>query len=69
MSRYAIIIEEGPASFGAYSPDLPGCVAAGASREETVALMRDAIEMHLAAMRDAGETLPAPSTSVAYVDV
>ncbi len=47
MSRYAIIIEEGPASFGAYSPDLSGCVAAGASREETVALMRDAIEMHL----------------------
>jgi len=49
--RYLVIVEEGPASFGAYVPDLPGCVAAGETREETLALIRDAIEFQIEGLK------------------
>jgi len=67
--RYAIVIEKGPTSYGAYVPDLPGCVAAAESREEVVALIREAIELHLEAMREEGLELPAPASSTDYVEV
>tara|TARA_R110002110_G_scaffold2830_1_gene14141 strand:+ start:71212 stop:71376 length:165 start_codon:yes stop_codon:yes gene_type:complete len=51
--KYAVIIEQGPSSFGAYVPDLPGCVAAGSSREEVIELIHDAIELHLESLRAA----------------
>ncbi len=52
--RYTIVIEQGETSFGAYVPDLPGCVAAGATREEAVKLIHEAIEEHLQVLRGTG---------------
>jgi predicted RNase H-like HicB family nuclease len=69
--RYLIVIEgaEG-ANFSAYAPDLPGCVATGATREEVEHEMHDAIALHLEALRDAGEPIPEPSELTAtYVQV
>jgi predicted RNase H-like HicB family nuclease len=67
--RYLIILEPTPTGFSAYSPDLEGCVAAGDDREETVALMREAIAFHLEGLVEAGEPIPVPSSESAYVDV
>ena len=59
--RYTIIIERGPKNFSAYAPDFPGCVAAADTQEETVSLMKDALEMHVEDMRQRGESIPQPS--------
>ncbi len=67
--RYMIILEPTPTGFSAYSPDLEGCVAAGDDREETIALMREAIAFHLEGLAAAGEPVPAPSSESAYVEV
>ena len=56
--RYAVVIEQGAQSYGAYVPDLPGCVATGASVEETREHIRQAIESHLEGMREDGEPIP-----------
>ena len=69
MSRYAVVIEKGPTSYGAYVPDLPGCVAVGESLEEVTDLIREAIEFHLEGLRDAGEPVPEPSSELTYVEV
>jgi predicted RNase H-like HicB family nuclease len=69
MSRYVVLLEEGPSGFSAYSPDLPGCVAAAETREEAERLMGEALESHVAMLRDRGEPVPAPSTSAAVVEV
>lgn len=45
--QYVVILEDGPSSWGAYVPDLPGCVAAGETREEALELIREAVEFHL----------------------
>jgi len=67
--RYAIVIEQAPANYAAYVPDLPGCVATGATREETESLIREAIEFHLEGLRADGQSIPPPSSQVEYVDV
>ena len=67
--RYAIVIEQAPANYAAYVPDLPGCVATGATREETETLIREAIEFHLEGLRADGQSIPPPSSQVEYVDV
>ena len=67
--KYAVVIEEGPTSFGAYVPDLPGCVAIGESRAETVQLIHDAIELHLQRLREQGAVVPSPASSVEIIDV
>ena len=67
--KYLIILEPTSTGFSAYSPDLDGCVAAGDDREETIALMREAIEFHLEGLADAGETIPSPSSEPAFVEV
>ena len=67
--RYLVVVEEGPSSFGAYVPDLPGCVAAGETREEALALIRDAIEFHLDGLKKAGQPIPRPSSTGEIVDV
>jgi predicted RNase H-like HicB family nuclease len=66
--RYAVVIERGPKSYGAYAPDLPGCGAVAKSRAEVMALIEEAIRLHLEGLREEGEEIPAPS-SIAYVDV
>jgi len=67
--RYLVVVEKGPESFGAYVPDLPGCVAAGESREEVLALIREAIEFHLEGLKEDGEPIPMPSSSSELVEV
>jgi len=58
--RYTIVIEHGPENFSAYAPDFPGCVAAANTEEETLGLMKEALEMHIEAMCERGEPLPQP---------
>ena len=67
--RYLVVIEEGPTSFGAYVPDLPGCIAAGESREEVLQLIQEAIEFHLEEIKEKGHRLPQPHSSSAFVDI
>jgi predicted RNase H-like HicB family nuclease len=67
--RYAVIVEEGENSFGAYVPDLPGCAAVGESREEVLQLIREAVEFHLEGLREDGQPIPEPSSSIEYVEV
>jgi len=55
---YAIVIENAGANFSAYSPDLPGCVATGATPEETESRMREAIELHLQGLAEDGLPIP-----------
>lgn len=67
--RYMVVIEEGPDSFGAYVPDLPGCVAAADTREEVLRLIREAIEFHLEGLRGEGASLPQPHSYSEFVEV
>jgi predicted RNase H-like HicB family nuclease len=65
--KYAVIYEKTATGYSAYAPDLPGCAAAGASLQETADLMREAVEMHLSAMREDGEPIPEPTTEADYI--
>jgi predicted RNase H-like HicB family nuclease len=67
--RYAVVIEKGKSSFGAYVPDLPGCVAVGDSAAEVRKLIGEAIKFHLADLRQKGDPLPRPSSITEYVEV
>ena len=67
--RYMVIVEKGPNSWGAYVPDLPGCTAAGETREEVVTLIREAIEFHLEGLQADGQPIPDPSSEIEYVEV
>ena len=67
--KYAVVIEQGPESFGAYVPDLPGCAVAAESREEVVELIQDAIELHLHSLKENGDEIPPPVSSFEFVDV
>lgn len=67
--RYLVVVEEGPDSFGAYVPDLPGCIAAGESRKEVLTLIREAIEFHLEGLKEDGHPVPPPSSSSEVVEV
>jgi predicted RNase H-like HicB family nuclease len=69
VKRYAVVIEKGPTSYGAYVPDLPGCVTVGETPEEVTDLIREAIEFHLEGLRDAGEPIPEPTAQMAYVEI
>lgn len=69
MSEYLVIIETAEKNYSAYSPDLPGCVATGATKEETLQRMREAIAMHLEGLREDGLPVPPPSTSAEYLAV
>ncbi len=67
--KYMVVIEEGPTSWGAYVPDLPGCIAAGDSNGEVLKLIREAIEFHLDGLKEDGQPLPAPHSSSESVEV
>ena len=67
--RYAIVIENAGPNFSAYVPDLPGCVATGATAQEVEREIREAIELHLEGMREDGLPIPLALSSVQYVDV
>ena len=69
MNRYLIIVEETPSGYSAYSPDVPGCVAAAATRCEVEREMHDAIEFHIEGLRAAGEEVPKPRSEASYCEV
>lgn len=67
--RYAVVIENAGSNFSAYVPDLPGCVATGATLADTEAAIREAIGFHLDGLRQDGSPIPQPSSTVEYVEV
>jgi predicted RNase H-like HicB family nuclease len=67
--EYLVVIERGPSSFGAYVPDLPGCVAVGETRQEVEALIREAIEFHIEGLREEGQPLPEPSSTSQVISI
>ncbi len=67
--RYAIVIEKAEGNYSAYVPDLPGCVATGATIEEAESQIREAIEFHLEGLREDGVSAPQPTSRVDYVDI
>lgn len=67
--RYAVVIEQAASNYSAYVPDLPGCVATGASVRETEQAIREAIEFHLEGLREDGTPIPPATSRVDYVEV
>lgn len=68
MTRYAVVIEQGATSYGAYVPDLPGCVAVAQTLLEVEDLIREAIAFHIAGLREDGEPVPPPTSRAEYVE-
>lgn len=69
MYRYPVIIERSRKNYSAYSPDLPGCVATGATIKETLSRMRTAIKFHLEGLKKEGSKIQEPSTKVKYLEI
>jgi len=69
MYRYPVIIERARKNYSAYSPDLPGCVATGATIKETLSRMRTAIKFHLEGLKKEGSKIQEPSTKVKYLEI
>ena len=69
MHRFLVIIEKGDQSYGAYSPDLPGCVAVGDTIEEVEKNMREAIAMHIQGMIEDQKPIPIPRTTAEYIEI
>jgi len=67
--KYAVVVEQGETSFGAHVPDLPGCVAVAETRNEVLKLIQEAIEFHIEGLREDGLPVPAPSSSIEFVEV
>ena len=67
--QYLVVVEKGETGYGAYVPDLPGCMAAADSRDEVVALIRDAIRFHIEELKADGEPIPEPASHGELVDV
>jgi predicted RNase H-like HicB family nuclease len=67
--KYAIVIEKSETGFGAFVPDLPGCVAAAETENEVRRLIQEAVELHVESLRESGQPVPGPSHSVGYVEV
>ena len=69
MTRYMVVVERGESSWGAHVPDLPGCVAAGVTRDEVVDLIREAIALHIDSLKRDGIPVPKPLSEGEFVDV
>jgi len=67
--RYTVIIEEGESSYGAFVPDLPGCIAVGETKEEVLELIKEAMGFHIEGLREDGSTIPKPHYDFAQVEV
>jgi predicted RNase H-like HicB family nuclease len=67
--EYLVVVEKGQRSYGAYVPDLPGCVAVGKTRREVKRLIREAISMHLEALKESGDKVPVPTSRSELVKV
>ena len=69
MNRYLVVVEETETGYSAFSPDLPGCVATGKTRDDVERTMRDAIEFHLDGIREDGEHIPTPRSYSTYCEI
>ena len=69
MNKYLVIVEETETGYSAFSPDLPGCIATGKTRDEVEQAMRDAIQFHLDGMREDGDPIPVPHSYSTYCEV
>jgi predicted RNase H-like HicB family nuclease len=67
--KYTVLLEKGPKSWGATVPDLPGCVAVADTQQEVLSLISEAIELHIAALKDEGVDIPPPVSVASYVEV
>ncbi len=67
--KYAIIIERSESGYGAYVPDLPGCIAVGSTVKETESLIKEAVEFHLEGLRSDGEPIPEPTALAEYIEI
>jgi len=67
--EYLVVVEKGSAGYGAHVPDLPGCVAVGETRREVLKLIREAIELHIEALRASGQNVPEPNSKSEVVSV
>ena len=69
MTRYMVVVERGATSWGVHVPDLPECVAVGETRAEVLRLIREAIEFHIAGLKEDGLPVLAPSSEGDIVEV
>ena len=69
MNKYLVIVEETETGYSAFSPDLPGCVATGKTRDEVEQTMRDAIQFHLDGMQEDGDPIPVPHSYSTYCEI
>ena len=67
--KYAVVIEKGDNGYGAYVPDLPGCIAAAETKEEIKKLIHEAIEFHIEGLKEDGEPIPKPASSIEFIEV
>ncbi|ERT05123.1 hypothetical protein M595_4916 [Lyngbya aestuarii BL J] len=63
LLKYTVILEKGTSSYGAYVPDLPGCVAVGETKEEVLQLIQEAISFHLEDLQESGQPIPQPTST------
>lgn len=69
MLRYCVILERGESGFGAYAPDVPGCMATGATAEEALSELKEALEFHLEGLLEDGEPVPEPVSTWKWVEI
>lgn len=69
MTEYTIVIEDAGSNYAAYAPDIPGCIATGASIDEVTATLREAIAEHLDILRDMGEDIPIPHSRASVIQI
>jgi len=67
--KYAVVIEKGENGYGVYVPDLPGCIAAADTKEEVKKLIHEAIEFHIEGLKEDGELIPEPASSIEFIEV
>jgi len=67
--KYTIVLEKGETGYGAFVPDLPGCIAAGETREETLRLIKEAIEFHIEGLKADQSEIPKPQCAISEVEV
>ncbi len=67
--KYLVVVEKSDTGYGAYVPDLPGCVAAAGSRDEVVTLIREAMEFHVGGLRESGDPVPRPASQSELIEI
>jgi len=67
--RYMVIVEKGESSYGAFVPDLPGCIAVGKTEQEVLVLIQEAIQFHLEDLQNEGQPIPQPVSKSTFVEV